>query len=159
MKKLIMLMTALSLFTSAAVLGAEESSEKIRLVTLSKVEEVPASTSNFTGTAVVKPIFSKDSSRLSTGIVSFRAGARTAWHVHPRGQMLVILEGRGWTQQWNDKIVEFKKGDVVWIPAGVKHWHGAAADCDMSHLAIAPEDENQKSTDWFEKVSDRQYRK
>ena len=156
MKKLAVMITVLSLLTGTAVSGAEE---KIRHLTLSNIKETPASTSNFTGTAVVKPIFSKDSSRLSSGIVTFDAGARTAWHVHPRGQMLVILEGKGWTQQWNDKIVEFQKGDVIWIPAGVKHWHGAAADSGMSHLAIAPEDENQKSTDWFEKVSAEQYKK
>lgn len=161
MKKLSSILLALSLFASANSFAAEqrENGEKIRLLTLSNIEEVPAVKNNFTGDAFVKPIFSKDSSRLSAGIVTFEAGARTAWHVHPRGQMLVILEGKGWTQQENSPVIEFQKGDVVWIPAGTKHWHGASPDFSMSHLAVAPEDENQKSTDWYEKVSSRQYKK
>lgn len=73
--------------------------------------------------------------------------------------MLIILDGNGWTQEENGKIIEFKKGDIVWIPANIKHWHGASSNSSMSHLAIAPEDENQKSTDWFEKVNDTQYKK
>lgn len=149
------------LLVASNILGAEENTtaEQIQLLTLSKIQKVSAASSNFTGIAEVTPIFSRDTSKLSSGIVNFKAGARTNWHIHPRGQMLVIIEGKGWTQQWNGDIVEFKKGDVVWIPAGVKHWHGAAPDTDMSHLAIAPEDENQKSTDWLEKVSDEQYKK
>lgn len=150
----------LGLLTIASVnLYSAENSEKIRLVTISKIEENKAPSSHFTGNALVKMVSSKDSSKLSSGVVTFEAGARTAWHVHPNGQMLIILEGKGWTQQWGEPVIEFEKGDIVWIPAGEKHWHGAAADSSMSHLAIAPEDENQNSTEWFEKVSNEQYKK
>lgn len=159
MKKLFLLLSICSVISAVSFAEGTNTNEKIRLLTVSNIKEVPASKNNFTGEAFVKPMFSKDSSKLSAGIVTFEAGARTAWHVHPKGQMLVILEGKGRTQQENNPVIEFQKGDVVWIPAGVKHWHGASPNFSMSHLAVAPEDENQKSTDWYEKVSNRQYKK
>lgn len=159
MKKLSSILLGASLIFSVNSFGADISEKKISLLTLSNIKEVSAPSKNFTGDAKVKMLFSHDSTKLSAGVVNFKAGARTNWHTHPKGQMLVILDGKGWTQEENGKIIEFKKGDVVWIPANVKHWHGASQNSAMSHLAIAPEDENQKSTDWFEKVNDDQYKK
>jgi quercetin dioxygenase-like cupin family protein len=89
---------------------------------------------------------------------TFEPGARTAWHTHPLGQTLFFTAGRGWVQTWGDSIVEVFPGDVVWIPAGEKHWHGASPATAMTHIAIT-EALDGKAVDWMEHVSDEQYRK
>ena len=86
----------------------------------------------------------------------FDAGARTAWHSHPLGQILVVTAGIGRVQRWGDPVDEIRPGDVVWIPPGQKHWHGAAPNSSMTHIAIT-ERLDDKSVDWMEKVSDAQY--
>src|SRR5437870_9996624 len=86
------------------------------------------------------------------------AGARSAWHTHPFGQILIVTEGTGWIQQWGGPIEEIRKGDVIWIPAGVKHWHGATPNTAMTHIAIQ-EELNGKAVEWMEKVTDEQYHK
>ena len=84
--------------------------------------------------------------------VSFTPGARTAWHTHPAGQILVVTSGNGLvaTREWSRRI---GVGDVVEIPAGVEHWHGAARATPMQHLAIQPD----PATDWREPVGDEDY--
>ena len=77
---------------------------------------------HFTGSATIEPVFAAhDPSRASGGKVTFEPGARSAWHTHPLGQILVVTDGRGWIQRWGGPVEEIRKGDVVWIPAGVKH--------------------------------------
>lgn len=111
----------------------------------------------FTGTAKVDSRFQRDApARIGGGIVSFEAGARTAWHTHPLGQTLIVSSGRGWVQQWESSAQQIKTGDVVWIPPGVKHWHGASANEAMAHIAVA-ESLDGKSVMWMEKVTDEQY--
>jgi quercetin dioxygenase-like cupin family protein len=95
--------------------------------------------------------------RVGGGIVTFEPSARTAWHSHPLGQTLIVTAGVGLVQQWDGPVQEIRPGDVVWIPPGAKHWHGASPTMGMSHVAIA-EAFDGKSTDWMEKVSDAQYR-
>ncbi|HET6898214.1 MAG TPA: carboxymuconolactone decarboxylase family protein, partial [Vicinamibacteria bacterium] len=95
-------------------------------------------------------------SRTSGARVTFEAGARTAWHTHPLGQTLIVTSGVGRVQRWEDPIDEIRAGDVVWIPAGQKHWHGASPTAGMSHIAIV-EQLDGKSVDWMEKVTDEQY--
>jgi quercetin dioxygenase-like cupin family protein len=90
--------------------------------------------------------------------VTFEPGARTAWHVHPLGQTLIVTAGAGLVQHWNGPVQEIRPGDVIWIPPGVKHWHGAGPATGMSHVAIV-EVLDGKSTDWMEHVSDEQYRR
>jgi len=90
--------------------------------------------------------------------VTFEPGARSAWHTHPFSQILIVTEGAGWIQQWGGPIQEIRKGDVIWIPPGVKHWHGAAPTTSMTHIAIQ-EQLNGKAVDWLEKVTVEQYRK
>ena len=68
--------------------------------------------------------------------MSFAPGARSAWHTHPLGQILIVSDGTRWMQQWGGPVEEILKGDVVWIPPGVKHWHGAAATTSMTHIAF-----------------------
>ena len=112
---------------------------------------------NFTGTARVQPLFDTTAMTRAYGAsVSFEAGARTAWHTHPRGQVLIVTEGVGRVQRWGAPVEEIRPGDVVRIPPAVKHWHGAAPATAMTHIAIV-EHLDGRSTEWMEKVSDAQY--
>lgn len=114
---------------------------------------------NFTGAVRVDPQFAEPGqSRMSAGHVTFEPGARSAWHSHPAGQILIVTYGSGWVQEWNGGKREIKPGDVVWTPPGVKHWHGATATTGMGHTAIQ-ESVDGKNVEWMEKVSDEQYRK
>jgi len=95
-------------------------------------------------------------SRASGARVTFEPGARTAWHTHPLGQTLIVTGGAGWVQQWGGPIQDIRPGDVVRIPPGQKHWHGATATTGMTHIAIQ-EHLDGKTVDWMEMVSDVQY--
>ncbi|GAB4058562.1 (R)-mandelonitrile lyase [Uliginosibacterium sediminicola] len=111
----------------------------------------------FSGTVNIEMLFiAPDPATVSGGLVSFEPGARTNWHSHPLGQTLLVTAGSGLIQHWGGPVQEIRPGDVVSIPAGVKHWHGAAADSAMSHIAIQ-ESLDGNSADWMEKVSDEQY--
>ena len=89
--------------------------------------------------------------------MAFDPGARTAWHTHPLGQTLIVTSGRGWVQQWGEERQEIVASDVVSIPAGVKHWDGASSSTGVAHIALR-ETVDGKNVDWFEQVSDEQYR-
>ena len=114
---------------------------------------------HFTGTVRIDPLFeTHDPARAFGASVTFEPGARTAWHTHPLGQTLIVTAGCGLVQRRGGPIEEIRPGDVVWIPPGVQHWHGAAATTAMAHIAIA-EQLDGKTADWMEKVSDEQYRR
>ncbi|WP_418947134.1 (R)-mandelonitrile lyase [Serratia rubidaea] len=111
----------------------------------------------FTGTVRIDaPFQGTEPARVGGATVTFEPSARTAWHTHPLGQTLIVTAGLGRVQEWDGPVREIRPGDIVWIPAGVKHWHGAAPENSMSHIAIA-EAEEGKVVDWMEKVSDEQY--
>lgn len=111
----------------------------------------------FTGTVRIDaPFQGTEPARVGGATVTFEPSARTAWHTHPLGQTLIVTAGLGRVQEWGGQIREIRPGDIVWIPAGVKHWHGAAPENSMSHIAIAEALEG-KVVDWMEKVSDAQY--
>ena len=111
----------------------------------------------FTGSVRIDLLFRpKDPSRVSGAYVTFEPGARTAWHTHPLGQILIVTAGAGWVQQEGGEKREIKSGDVIWTPPGVKHWHGATATNGMTHIAIT-ESLDGKNVEWMEKVSDEQY--
>ncbi len=111
----------------------------------------------FTGTVRIDPLFeAKDSARAGGVSVTFEPGARTAWHSHPLGQTLIVTAGCGLVQRWGDPIKEIRPGDVISIPPGEKHWHGATATTAMTHIAIV-ERLDGISADWMEQVSDEQY--
>lgn len=111
----------------------------------------------FTGTVRIDPLFQpKDAARAAGATVTFEPGARTAWHTHPLGQTLIVTSGCGWVQCDGGPVEEIRPGDVVWFPAGEKHWHGAAPKTAMTHIAIQ-EALDGKVVDWMEKVSDEQY--
>jgi len=117
----------------------------------------PAPAQNFTGNARVDMLFEpRDGSHASGGSVTFEPGARTAWHSHPGGQILIITAGIGRVQRWGGPVEEVRAGDVVRIPPDAKHWHGASPDASMTHVAIS-EPRNGTSVHWMEKVSDEQY--
>ena len=88
--------------------------------------------------------------------VRFDPGARSAWHVHPVGQTLIVTSGVGRVQREGGPVLEVRAGDVVWIPPGVKHWHGATPTMGMSQIAVQEYSEGE-SAEWMEKVSDDQY--
>lgn len=94
--------------------------------------------------------------RIRAVSVTFEPGARTAWHTHPLGQTLIVTSGLGWVRTWDGPMQEIRPGDVVWIPPGEKHWHGATATTAMSHIALQ-EALDGKSVDWLEHVSDEDY--
>jgi quercetin dioxygenase-like cupin family protein len=111
----------------------------------------------FTGSVRIDPLFEAgDPGRAVGASVTFEPGARTAWHTHPLGQTLIVVAGCGWTQRWGGPVEEIHPGDVVWIPAGEKHWHGAIATHGMTHIAVQ-EKLGGKVVEWMEKVSDEQY--
>jgi len=118
---------------------------------------VPGPAEYFTGTVRIdQPFQDTDPARVSGAIVTFEPGARTAWHTHPLGQTLIVTFGTGWTQREGGPVEEIRPGDVIWIPAGEKHWHGATPTTAMSHIAIA-EKLDGKAVEWLEKVTDQQY--
>ncbi|WP_349999127.1 cupin domain-containing protein [Stenotrophomonas lacuserhaii] len=131
--------------------------EGISVTAAGNTPTITGDAKNFSGQAAVDLKAAGNSGRYgSVGQVDFMPGARTAWHTHPAGQLLVITEGRGWVQEEGHPAREIKAGDVVWIEPGVKHWHGAAKDSRISHLAIAYLRDG-KGVDWKELVSDDQY--
>ncbi|WP_458096680.1 (R)-mandelonitrile lyase [Roseomonas sp. WA12] len=111
----------------------------------------------FTGTVRLDaPFRGTGDARIGGATVTFEPAARTAWHTHPLGQTLLVLSGLGRAQREGGPIEEIRPGDIVWFPPGERHWHGAAPDCAMSHVAIA-EALDGRSVDWLEKVTDAEY--
>jgi 4-carboxymuconolactone decarboxylase len=129
----------------------------IRIVRSGAPPSRPARADHFTGAVRIDSSFQATApARLSGARVTFEPGARTAWHRHPPGQLLIVTAGTGRVQRWGDAVDEIRQGDVVWIPAGQKHWHGAAPNSSMAHVGIV-EALDGKTVDWMEKVSDAQY--
>ncbi|HET6180261.1 MAG TPA: cupin domain-containing protein [Candidatus Sulfotelmatobacter sp.] len=111
----------------------------------------------FTGTVRIDLLFqAPDPALVSSASVTFEPGARTAWHTHPLGQTLIVTAGCGRVQRLGGPVEEIRPGDVVWIPPGEKHWHGAAPTTAMTHIAIQ-EKHQGKVVDWMEHVTDEQY--
>jgi quercetin dioxygenase-like cupin family protein len=111
----------------------------------------------FTGTVRIdSPFKGTGLARVTGATVTFEPGARTAWHTHPLGQTLIVLQGCGWAQSSGGQVEEIRSGDIIWFPPGEKHWHGAAPNTAMTHIAIQ-EQLDGKTVDWLEKVSDEQY--
>ncbi|MGY2909903.1 quercetin dioxygenase-like cupin family protein [Ewingella americana] len=105
---------------------------------------------------LTRPFQATEPARVGGATVTFEPGARTAWHTHPLGQTLIVTQGRGWVQKWGHEVEEIHPGDIIWIPEGVKHWHGATSETAMTHIAIA-ESLNGSPVEWLEKVTDEQY--
>jgi len=112
---------------------------------------------HFTGTAWLSMLVPDDSKfNCPIGNVTFEPGARTNWHIHQGGQILLVTAGKGYYQEKGKKARVIRKGDVVMIPSGVNHWHGASANSWFVHIAIMPN--SQKGpVEWLEFVSDEEY--
>lgn len=111
----------------------------------------------FTGTVRIDPLFKAPApARASGAYVTFEPCARSNWHTHPLGQTLIVTAGFGLVQSWGGPIRVLRPGDVVSCPPGEKHWHGAAPNTAMTHIAIQ-EELDGKAVDWMEKVTDEQY--
>lgn len=112
---------------------------------------------NFTGHARRDPLFTNPApSKMVGGAVTFDAGARTVWHTHPVGQILIYTAGVGRVGKWGEPAQTVYPGDVVWFEPGEKHWHGADETVGASHIALV-ESENGATTDWMEPVTNDQY--
>lgn len=112
----------------------------------------------FTGDVQIVPVHAApEPARLRAVIVTFQPAARTAWHTHPLGQTLHVVSGTGLAQSWGGPIREINPGDTIWFEPGEKHWHGAAPNQAMTHLAMQVAQDGS-AVSWLEQVSDAQYR-
>jgi quercetin dioxygenase-like cupin family protein len=156
MKSIVLAVPAFLLCASVA------SAEPDKAVVVTRAGSQPSSAGsadNFTGSVRVDSRFQRSApARIGGGVVTFEPGARTAWHTHPLGQTLIVTAGVGLVQHWDGPVQEIRAGDIVWIPPGVKHWHGATASTGMTHIAIA-EALDGKSAEWMEQVSNDQYQR
>jgi len=120
-----------------------------------KGEQLPSDW--FTGEAYLAPLVSKDkNNEFSAGAVTFESGARTNWHTHPKGQVLIVTDGSGFYQEKGHPARAIKKGDVVNIPENVEHWHGASAKSALTHIAIT-NFKDDVHVNWLEAVSDEEF--
>jgi quercetin dioxygenase-like cupin family protein len=149
------------LLVSVALTGvavAQTSTPRIRITPSTEQVVIAGSPERFTGSVRVQSLFNPtDPSRTSGGAVTFQPGAHSAWHTHPLGQILIVTDGEGWIQQWAGPVQVIRKGDVVWIPPGVKHWHGATPTIAMTHIALQ-ETLGGVAVNWLEQVTNEQYR-
>ncbi len=113
----------------------------------------------FTGDAFLTPLLARDRNNdFALGSVTFEPGARTNWHTHPRGQVLMVIEGKGWYQEKGKAAQAIKKGDVVNIPENLEHWHGASASDKMVHVAITNY-KGEENVVWLQPVTEGEYEK
>ncbi|MBV9469814.1 MAG: cupin domain-containing protein [Abitibacteriaceae bacterium] len=112
----------------------------------------------FTGTAWVKVLVPQDETgSYSIGNVVFEPGCRNNWHTHAAGQILLVTDGRGYYQERGEPARPLTRGDVVVIPSGVEHWHGAAQDSSLTHIAIT-NNSASGNVEWLSPVTDEEYR-
>lgn len=112
---------------------------------------------NFTGDVSVASGFrGTGGSRMGGATVTFQPGARSNWHTHPLGQLLIVTEGHGLVQAEGEAVREIKPGDVIWTAPGVKHWHGATKTTSMTHVAVSESVEGA-AVQWLEPVTDAVY--
>ena len=150
------LLTMLVLVASAST-GTQSMRTQTLVITRGGSRAIePGPERNFTGDVRVERLYDAVGPSHSSGaFVTFAPGARTTWHSHPGGQTLIVTAGTGRVQLWGHPVEEIRAGDVVRIPADVKHWHGASPDASMTHLGIT-EQRNGTAVQWMEKVSDEQ---
>ena len=165
MKKfaLTLLLNALAISLWAAPpqdIGSPASSSAVPLASISR--EASRATSQgtedrFTGKVRIVSLFPANApARATGGQVTFDAGARTAWHAHPVGQTLIVTAGTGRVRFWGGPIQEIKTGDVVWIPPGQKHWHGASPGSPMTHIAVQEQRDGKTDEVLYADIWERQ---
>ena len=152
-------LSALLLLSVVMTDGAADptSAPQITITPTTAQKVTTAASDRFTGSVRAQSLFDPtEPSRTSGGAVTFQPGSRSAWHTHPLGQILIVTDGIGWIQQWGGPVQVIHKGDVVWIPPGVKHWHGATPTSAMTHIAVQ-ESLNDVAVNWLEQVANEQY--
>ncbi len=152
-KRLIGIAAACAMAAVASMSYSEEARE-LEILHRDAMPELTVPPQNSTGTISVRAQFRREApSRIAGAQVSFEPGSRTAWHTHPNGQTLLVTSGTGVVQSWGGKPQIMREGDIVWIPPGVKHWHGATANESMSHFAFV-ETQDGKTVEWAGKVTE-----
>jgi quercetin dioxygenase-like cupin family protein len=127
-------------------------------ITRNSIETTPGPSDWFTGTVYLDAIATpSEPSRVMASSVHFTPGARTAWHTHPNGQTIYVTEGLGLCQSRGGPIEVIRPGDAVFFGAGESHWHGAAANRFMTHLAMQQVDDQGSPVTWGEQVTDEEY--
>jgi quercetin dioxygenase-like cupin family protein len=127
-------------------------------ITRSSVETMKGPEDWFTGNVYVDAMAAPEGeSRVTASAVHFTPGARTAWHTHPHGQTIFVMEGVGRCGRRGGPVEEIRLGDRVFFEPGEEHWHGAAPDRFMMHVAMLQVGEDGTSADWLEHVTDEEY--
>ncbi len=149
---------AIILLSAAAIASDKQEKEEMIIKRSETQESIEGPAEYFTGEARIEPIHleAREPSRVTSALVTFEPGARSNWHTHPLGQLLIVTSGTGWTQVDGGERVEVREGDSIWCPPRHKHWHGATATTAMSHIAIQ-EELDSKNVEWLEKVTDEEY--
>ncbi|BES71386.1 cupin domain-containing protein [Marinobacter nanhaiticus D15-8W] len=136
---------------------SDKSSEDMQIQRAGSTEAIEGPAETFTGNVRIDTMFSApEPSRVGLAVVNFEPGARTHWHSHPLGQILLVTDGVGWTQCEGGPKTEIRPGDLIWCNCGRRHWHGATDKTAMQHVAIQ-EAQDGKPVDWFEAVTDDVY--
>ena len=127
-------------------------------ITRSSIETTPGPSEWFTGSVYIDAVAAPSgASRVSASTVHFTPGARTAWHTHPNGQTIYVLEGIGLAQSRGGPIEVIRPGDRVFFEPGEDHWHGATANRFMTHLAMLDVGDDGASATWGDHVMDEEY--
>ena len=149
--------SAAAAMTVSQPAAAENAKEQV-IIRSGEQAAIKGSPKYFTGSVRIDPLYpTNNEMRSSGGSVTFEPGARSHWHIHPVGQVLIVTSGVGRTQEWGKPVQEIRAGDVIICPVGVKHWHGAAPGSAMTHISICEEKEPGKVVEWMEPVTDEQY--
>ncbi|EKJ94942.1 hypothetical protein C241_16813 [Bradyrhizobium lupini HPC(L)] len=152
-----MMKNTLAIAATLTALGSPVAAEGITISEGSSRKSVMASPDQFAGTVIVESMMpANEHNGHNTGHVTFAPGARTAWHSHPRGQMLIITDGAGWVQEDGGEKRTVRAGDVIWFAPGVRHWHGATDTTMMRHIAMTYMDGGSNVT-WSDQVTDQQF--
>lgn len=152
MRKFLLILMSL-IITGGNLVMAEELNQPFA------IGEINPYSKYFTGITHLNMLVTRDETfNSSIGNVTFDAGARTNWHKHSGGQILLVTAGEGRYQEKGKDIQILKKGDVVKIPLNVEHWHGAAPDSNFAHISIEPNIPNNETT-WLKPVTDKEYNK
>ncbi|WFS61826.1 cupin domain-containing protein [Pseudodesulfovibrio thermohalotolerans] len=155
MRKITM-MLVLSLFAATGAFAADDGRSQV-LYSADSQKAFKGAENLFTGDVWVEMLFpSNNTAQYSGAYVTFQPGARTAWHLHPAGQHMVVIEGVALTGTRDGKIIRFNPGETVWCPSGIDHWHGATPDASMKHLVVTGSRDGEAVV-WKEKVTDEQY--
>jgi quercetin dioxygenase-like cupin family protein len=127
-------------------------------ITRNTLDTSPGPADWFTGSVFIDAITAPDNDwRIGAASVHFAPGARTAWHTHPHGQMIWVTEGVGLCQREGGPVEEIRPGDRVFFESGENHWHGAAPNRFMTHIAVQQSDDQGNVVVWGEHVTDEQY--